>query len=340
MSVLITIIVPIYNVGEYIEKCARSLFEQTYQNIEYIFVNDCTTDNSLEILTAVIAEYPLRKPFIHLLHHTENKGLPSARNTGLMVASGDYVLHFDSDDWAALDMIERMVLPAVKRNADIVFCDIYNVWGDQLSVYPQIKRDTYVEYLVDLFWGRSQGSVCNKLVKRALFEAHAIRFPEGLSMLEDLRTVVQLFYYAVRIVHIPQPLYFYVTSRTNSISGANFKKSRQVSSDRIANVKGIQAFLKSKKVPVLSRDLAMLKLEAKRNLLINADGIDTLVQWRGIFPEANKYIAVSLLPWHYKLIVHCVLKRSWLIPQCWIWMKKMKAQLGQAIIRSVKRLCS
>lgn len=330
MSILVTVIVPIYHVGDYIEKCVRSLLEQTYLHIEYIFIDDCSPDNSVEILKRVAAEYPDRLPFIQLLHHNENKGLPSARNTGLAAASGDYVLHFDSDDWAALDMIEQMVLCAEDRNADIVFCDIYNVWGDKKKLYPQIRRDTYVEYLADLFWGRSQGSVCNKLVKKTLFDVHAIRFPDGLSMLEDLRTVVQLFYYADCIAHISKPLYYYVKSRTNSISGDRFKKSSQISSDRVANVRGIQAFLESKKTPLRSEHLGMLKLEAKRNLLINADGIDTFRKWQSVFPEANKYVGTSMLPWHYKYIAHCILRRSWLIPRCWLWIKRVKTQLTRA----------
>lgn len=324
MSVLVTVIVPIYNVGVYIEKCVRSLFEQTHLDVEYIFVDDCSTDNSLHVLRSVAAEYPHRTPFIRILQHTDNKGVSAARNTGLECATGDYILFFDSDDWAARDMIERMATLGKKQNADIVVCDIYNVWVDHKSIYPQLKRETYVEYLGDLFWGRSQGSLCNKLVKRTLFQKNGIRFPDGLSMLEDLRVVVQLYYYANSIEYIPHPFYFYVKTRVDSLSGNNFQKSRQVSFARVANVKGIQQFLESKRIPLLDIDLGMLKLEAKRNLLINADGIYMLEKWLTIFPEANKYIAASVLPWYYKIIANCTIKRYWLIPLGWIWMKKLK----------------
>ncbi len=95
----VSIIVPIYNVEKYIERCAVSLFEQDFEDIEYIFVNDCTPDNSVEILEKVIEKYPNRKSHLKIVHHKENKGLGSARNTGLEQATGNYILHIDSDDW-------------------------------------------------------------------------------------------------------------------------------------------------------------------------------------------------------------------------------------------------
>lgn len=116
-----------------------------------------------------------------------------------------------------------------KKKSRYCFCDLYNVFNDEITVYHQNKKETYVEYLKDFFAGYSQGSVCNKIFKRKLFTDNQIEFPEGLPMLEDLRTIVQLYYYANRIEYLPVPLYYYVKTRTSSISGNNYQKSKGVS---------------------------------------------------------------------------------------------------------------
>ena len=87
----VSVIVPIYGVERYISRCAYSLMEQTYSNVEYVFVNDCTKDSSMEILNNVIAEFPSRTQQCRILDHIENKGLAAARNTGINVASGDFI---------------------------------------------------------------------------------------------------------------------------------------------------------------------------------------------------------------------------------------------------------
>ena len=95
----VSICVPVYGVEKYIERCAISIFEQTYTNLECIFVNDCTKDNSIKILYNVIERYPQRREKIRIIQHDCNRGLAAARNTALEAASGDYILHVDSDNY-------------------------------------------------------------------------------------------------------------------------------------------------------------------------------------------------------------------------------------------------
>ena len=129
----ISVIVPIYGVEKYIERCARSLFKQTISDrCEYIFVNDCTKDRSIDVLQRVIDEYPTLK--INILHHSQNKGLAGARNTGLDYASGKYIAHVDSDDYVDEDMLEALYNRAESEGCDIVWCDYY--W--RRSVRPTI----------------------------------------------------------------------------------------------------------------------------------------------------------------------------------------------------------
>lgn len=123
MSVKVSVCIPIYGVEKYIERCARSLFEQTMkEGIEFIFVNDCTPDKSVKILKKVLAEYPQRKDQVKIIDHEKNSGLAATRKTGLTHASGEYIIHCDSDDWVELDMYEAMYNKALESNADVVFC--------------------------------------------------------------------------------------------------------------------------------------------------------------------------------------------------------------------------
>ena len=95
----VSVIVPVYGVAQYIEKCARSLFEQTLEDIEYIFVDDCTQDNSIEILHNIIKDYPHRQQQTRIIHHETNKGLPIARKTGIENATGKYISVAFYDLW-------------------------------------------------------------------------------------------------------------------------------------------------------------------------------------------------------------------------------------------------
>ena len=97
-EITVSILIPVYNVEKYIERCARSIFEQTYQNLEIIFVDDCTPDNSIEILRRVLGDYPYRQPQTHIIRHDHNRGLGAARNTAMDAATGDYIYFIDSDD--------------------------------------------------------------------------------------------------------------------------------------------------------------------------------------------------------------------------------------------------
>lgn len=328
MNDLISVIVPIYNVEDYIEKSLRSLFEQSYSNLEFIFVNDATMDRSIQFLEKILLEYPQRNKQVKIIHHEINQGLPSARNTGLKHVNGKYVYHCDSDDWLHPKILEKLHTAIIKDNAEIAFCDFYNVINNESIIYKQVECSSYIDYLKSFFRGYSQASVWNKLFKASLFRDNSIQFPDGLSMLEDMRTVVELFYYAEKIVYVPESLYYYVRSRAGSLSGLNYQKSKLIREDRIKNVSGISSFLKEKNVTEIEVEINLLKLGAKQNLLINADSISVFKEWANIFPESNKYIKYGNLPLHYKIIAKSILKSSWLIPSLWLFIKSKKKSIG------------
>ncbi len=218
MGYSVTIIVPIYNVEKYIERCAVSLFEQDFDEIEYIFVNDCTPDNSVGILEKIIEKYPNRKPHIKIIHHEENKGLGNARRTGLKEAKGEYIIHIDSDDWVELDIISSLYNKAKVTDADIVTCD-YSVNFQNEEVY---KKQNYTENVEQDVWnlwiGILRPYLCNKLVKRDLYINNAIYPPTEISIAEDYWLSVRLFSMVKKIAYVPKALCHYWLENPNSLT--------------------------------------------------------------------------------------------------------------------------
>lgn len=193
---LVSVLVPIYNVEKYIERCARSIFEQAYENLEIIFVNDCTPDNSVGVLRKVLAEYPNRIAQTQIINHEKNLGLAGARLTGLKTSTGKYIQNIDSDDYIDKNMISEMVALAKQEKADITICDF-------MYVYTNKKEHIYVNPPLDplsclecVLVGIVHSSVCNKLIRRDLYVGNNIYPIIGLNMLEDLSVMFRLLYFA------------------------------------------------------------------------------------------------------------------------------------------------
>lgn len=190
----VSVIIPVYGVEKYIERCARSLFEQTLDDIEYIFVDDCSPDKSIDILNEVKADYPTKISNIKIIHHKKNEGLPIARQSGWKVATGEYIANCDSDDWIDSDLYERMYKTAVGQTADIVVCDIKFTDGTScrkivnglLSDNPN-KEDAQK----DMIYLRTSWSLCNKLIHRNLY-VELKEYPSAY-MGEDMAVALPIF---------------------------------------------------------------------------------------------------------------------------------------------------
>ena len=142
----VSILVPIYGVERFIERCAISLFEQTYHNIEYIFVNDCTKDKSISVLENIIERFPQRKPFVKIINHKHNKGLAGARNTAVESATGDFIMHVDSDDYVDKEIVAKAVLKQQENNADIVVIDFKKAYPSFSKVVNYSSFDDTKDY--------------------------------------------------------------------------------------------------------------------------------------------------------------------------------------------------
>ncbi len=220
MTPLISIIIPVYNVENYIEKCVKSLLEQTYHNIEIILINDGSTDNSGAVCDS-LAKTDSRIVVIH----QDNAGVSAARNAALDIMKGDFVTFIDSDDYVDSYFIECLYNALTKNNADISTCGHYRVEFDgslkkiyHLSDNPEaIICMSGKESIMNMFYEKiCSASSGSKLYKRELF--NELRFP-GYVMGEDTFVVYHTFKESKLIAHTNKPLYYYVqhsASVTNS----------------------------------------------------------------------------------------------------------------------------
>ena len=226
----ISLIVPIYGVEKYIAKFAESALDQTYQDLQFIFVNDGTKDRSMEILRELIANRYAHLQSRIVIVDKENGGLPSARKAGLDVAEGEYVLFADSDDWMETDAVEKVMAKADETDADIVYFDLIKEYGNRTS-YKR-ERDytgaTKDDFIVKMFNYKSFGYTVTKCFKRRLYTENVIYFPK-LGMHEDIYLMSQIIFYAKSLVHIPEALYHYRKDNPDSFC-AQDRLKRHVSS--------------------------------------------------------------------------------------------------------------
>jgi len=206
-NVLVSIIVPIYKVENYLEKCLESIITQTYKNLQIILIDDGSPDGCGKICD----EYAIKDPRIIVIHQ-KNKGLSAARNVGFEKVQGKYIGFVDSDDYIAEDMYESLVDAIEKYNTDISMCSYYKVENNIVAKaeYPEIKDRVYSknEALKELLLDHKiQNYVWNKLYKRDLFAN--IKFPDGKEF-EDIATIFYVFERINSIVKISQTKYFYV----------------------------------------------------------------------------------------------------------------------------------
>ncbi|MCR5547226.1 MAG: glycosyltransferase [Bacteroidales bacterium] len=280
----VSVIIPFYNVSKYIAACANSLLTQTFNDVEFIFVDDASPDDSRAILERVIASHPERNA--RIISHTVNKGLPAARNTGLQSATGDYIYHCDSDDLVAPDFLEKMCGAAEKNDADFVYCDFYITFEKSERYLHNPKYKTPEEMLKRGFLGgMAKYNVWNKLVRRSVYEENGISFPEGHAMGEDM-TMIQLVSCSRSIAFIPEALYHYV--KLNSSAYSNIFSERHLDDIRF-NVDRTVTFLDSRfGAGTLQKEIAFFKLSIKFPFLITEDR-DMYRIWKSWYPEANRY---------------------------------------------------
>lgn len=305
----VSVIVPIYKVERFIARCVTSLMKQTLQDVEYIFVDDATPDQSLSILQEVLVAYPERKKYVKILHHKDNQGLPAARNTGLEVSEGEYIFHCDSDDYVEPDMLETLYNEALKNNADIVWCDWFLTFGQNERYMKQPNYNTPLEAVKAMLGGAMKFNVWNKLVKRELYQKNAITFPAGFSMGEDM-TMILPFVFAKKIHYVPK-----------AFSGAYTQNhSERHLKDLQYNVARVEMTLRQRLGASLDKEIAFFKLETKFPLLIMGTNSQQYTQWSELYPDANEFICQNTyISFRSRMLEWFAWKKQWWIVRLYYW---------------------
>lgn len=310
MEYKVSVIIPVYKVEKFIERCVRSLMEQTMTDVEYIFVDDASPDDSIQILHKVLADYPERCDYVKILTHNKNKGLPAARNTGLSVAQGEYVFHCDSDDFVESDMLDQLYRQAKEMDADIVWCDWWLSFAKNERYMKQPDYTTPLDAIKAMLGGAMKYNVWNKLVKRTLYQKNNIVFPEGYGMGEDM-TMIPLFAYAQRVKYIPKAFYHYIKNNTDAFTQNHSEKHLK---DLQYNVDRVERILSAIYGTSLTKEIAFLKLEMKFPLLIMGSSIGQYKEWARLYPEANPYIFQNTyISMRSRILEWCAWKKQWWI---------------------------
>lgn len=212
----VSVIVPVYNVEEYLERCLDSLVNQTLKDIEIIIVNDGSTDGSKEKIQKYINKY---KNIVYL--EKENGGLSSARNYGIPYAKGEYIGFVDSDDYVEITMYEKMYNKAIEEKSDMVECDF--IWE-----YPNKKR----EDIGKMYSSKKEAIVearvvaWNKIIKKDIIEKNKITFPEGLRY-EDIEFFYKLVPHLNKISFVKEAFVHYI-QRESSIANTQNERTGEI----------------------------------------------------------------------------------------------------------------
>lgn len=308
-SPLISIIIPVYNVEKFIEHCAISLFEQTLNSIQYIFINDCTNDKSIDILQRVIENYPERRRWVKIIENDQNLGQAGSRKKGILEAKGEYIIHCDPDDWVDTSMYEKLYNKAKESDADIVWCNYVRVFSDGILQKCNLSNDnTSFDVLKSIFRMKRLSPLWNVIVKREIAQSDCIKWPTWNNS-EDMALISQYVCMSNKIAHINDHLYFYrmvESSITHDESKAleriiGIAKSTQVQFE----------CLRKYGFDDLIPDLYAYQFQIKtRSFSLIKNTLNAQKQWLNILPERNLFnLWSSTLPMKYKMCLSLIFGR-------------------------------
>jgi len=300
----ISVIVPVYHSERYLERCCRSLFSQTLDDFECLFILDGPSPEAERIISEVQSEYDSRRIDVHIIRHAENKGISYSRQEGHDNARGEYLFHCDSDDWLESDALTQTYELACKEKADLVFFDyIRHYESNGKSI---VYSSGYVE---NGAISTMDGTLCNKLIRRELISSNAIRFPNGINWGEDLCMSVLSQIVAKKIAYLAQIFYHYCMHSNSFTTAPTKDKYLQL----LACPQFIEKELQERQLTDrYSSMLLQMKFEVKEYLLIHP-ALRDIQQWIVTYPECHPFI------WHFPSVPIYLKGVSWLAANHLSW---------------------
>ena len=284
MSPAVSVIVLVYKVERYIEQCARTLFGQTLRDVEFIFVDDCSPDRSMDILEQVLEDYPERRSQVRILRNEKNSGQAYSRRRGMEISTGKYTIHCDSDDWMELNMLERMYLEAESHDADAVVCAWFRDDKPEPTKYNRAGENLRDFILDDMVIVGEMQSLWRYLIKREVY-SWGVEFPLH-NQGEDHTLLVQLAYLSKSIYCVNTPLYHWRYNENSITHSTSVKAVLNRFDGACANACQVERFLEGRgEKGRFSSRLTALKLYCMfylRPLLREGKAV---AEWRSAFPE-------------------------------------------------------
>lgn len=281
-NIQVSILMPVYKVEQYLEKTLDSIFTQTYPDICFVFVNDCSPDNSLQVLTDTIEKHHVDSVRYVIVNHEKNEGIAVSRADAIVHAQGDYIFFVDSDDWIESNTVEQMVAATRGGVIDIVGCDFMK---DFLSGKTTCHHERYAETCRENMYRCLNYDIATVLwkllIRRTLFDNFTIT--PHVDIVEDYIMSVKLYYYAKSFVSLPKALYHYVQYNQARVSLQSLWSVNM----HIKGVEEVEAFLREKDLydDNVEHKLLLRKFNIKSNFLTKQ--LLDYKRYKDTFPEAN-----------------------------------------------------
>lgn len=246
-NILVSILIPVYNAEKYIERCARSLFSQTYKNLEFVFVDDCSPDNSIGILETIINQFPDHAQNVKVLRNGKNKGVAASRNYALNNAVGEFVLFVDADDWIEPHTVELLLNKQKAKDADIVSTNFIVHFEGFETLFIKKRCDSKQEFVIQMMQRTWDHCLAGRIVKRTLYFDNNILCNEGQNTAEDRYIMTLLAYFAQNFDNIEEVCYHYERRNTHSITSTKDKNEfLRNNNQELNNLYALESFFKGR----------------------------------------------------------------------------------------------
>lgn len=280
----VSVTIAVYKAEKYIERCARSLFGQTLQNMEFVFVDDATPDKSMDILMKILEEYPSRKKQVKIIRHKQNQGTYITKREGYLASTGEFTTVCDSDDWVELDAYEKAYKKAKEVSADIVIFNYIEHYADREVVKERsLPYERAGDVIANAWRTRFIFLLCDMLICNRHNVIRDLADIKGLNIGEDGYMCVNLFY-ALRnskVAYLHDALYHYdITNGQSVTKNSTAKYFKDVSLVLMEFRKTLRPWDKYKMF------VYSTMFHAKTSRFFSND----FKQWKNIFPESNQYV--------------------------------------------------
>ncbi len=279
----VSVCVAVYNVADYIKRCVASLLNQTLEEVEYIFIDDCSTDNSLLILKDAIRTFPQKEKNITVLQNDKNEGPGLTRYRAGQIAKGNYLYFLDADDWIDLNTLEELYFAAKSKGADLVVCKRLEegVGAKQWVQRVDLSHEEWIKSILSMTGVTF--SLCTRLIKKELYNQAIVNYPMcRLTRFEDYLLVVKTHFYSYLTIGVDKYLYHHDFSNPNSIT-KSYTKNVLESILIVAN--NLENFIKTNfpKNNYLQQ-FVCFKQSAKAIFITKLDSFNPEI-WRSTWPE-------------------------------------------------------